>query len=64
MGSATTKHDMVKRVAAETDKPRNVVRQIVQTFLDGIVDELAHGRRLEFRDFGVFDVVTRKPRTA
>ena len=27
-------------------------------------DELAHGKRLEFRDFGVFEVVTRKPRVA
>ena len=64
MASGTTKHDMVKRVAAETDNPRNVVRQIVQAFLDDIIDELAHGKRLEFRDFGVFDVVTRKPRVA
>ena len=64
MASATTKHDMVKRVAAETDTPRNVVRQIVQAFLDDIIDELAHGKRLEFREFGVFDVVNRKPRVA
>ena len=64
MASATTKHDMVKRIAAETDTPRNVVRQIVQAFLDDIIDELAHGKRLEFREFGVFEVVMRKPRVA
>ena len=64
MGTATTKHDIVKRIAAETKQPRNVVKQITQALLDDIIDELAHGRRLEFRDFGVFDVVTRKPRVA
>ncbi len=64
MASATTKHDMIKRVAAETDTPRNVVRQDVQAFLDDVIDELAHGKRLEFREFGVFDVVKRKPRVA
>ena len=64
MGSATTKHDLVKRVAAETEHPRNVVKQITQSLLDDIIDELAHGKRLEFRDFGVFEVVTRRPRVA
>jgi len=64
MGRGTTKRDMVKRIAAETNTPRPVVRQIMQQFLDDIVDELGHGRRLEFRDFGVFETVERKPRVA
>ena len=64
MGRGTTKRDMVKRIAAETNTPRPVVRQIVQQFLDDIIDELGHGRRLEFRDFGVFETVERKPRVA
>jgi len=64
MGRGTTKRDMVKRIAAETNTPRPVVRQIMQQFLDDIVDELGHGHRLEFRDFGVFETVERKPRVA
>ena len=64
MGSATTKRDMVKRIAGETDVPRPLVRRIVQQFLDDVVDELAGGRRLEFRDFGVFETVLRRPRVA
>ncbi len=64
MGRGTTKRDIVKRIAAETNTPRPVVRQIVQQFLDDIIDELGHGRRLEFRDFGVFETVERKPRVA
>ena len=64
MGRGTTKRDIVNRIAAETNTPRPLVRQVVQQFLDDIVDELAHGRRLEFRDFGVFETVRRKPRVA
>lgn len=64
MAAATTKRDMVKRISVETNTPRPVVRQIVQQFLDDIVDELAQGHRIEFRNFGVFDVVRRKPRVA
>ncbi len=30
--------------------------------LDEIIDELGHGNRLEFRDFGVFEVKVRKAR--
>jgi len=62
--AATTKRDLVKRISAETNTPRPVVRQIIQQMLDDIIDELAHGHRLEFRDFGVFETVKRKPRTA
>jgi integration host factor subunit beta len=64
MGGAVTKRDLVRRIAAETKASTEVVRQIVQRFLDDLIDELAAGRRLEFRDFGVFEVVRRKPRTA
>jgi len=62
--ASTTKRDLVKRISAETNTPRPVVRQIVQQMLDDIVDELAQGHRLEFRDFGVFETVRRKPRVA
>jgi integration host factor subunit beta len=37
---------------------------VIQAFLDQVVVELAKGNRLEFRDFGVFDTVLRKARTA
>jgi nucleoid DNA-binding protein len=66
MGSmpATTKRELVRRISEETGLGRTAVRQVVQSFLDDIVDELAKGRRIEFRDFGVFDVVHRKARSA
>ncbi|NBC11245.1 MAG: integration host factor subunit beta, partial [Planctomycetes bacterium] len=37
---------------------------VVQSFLDNIVVELGQGNRLEFRDFGVFEVKHRAARMA
>jgi integration host factor subunit beta len=37
---------------------------VVQSFLDNIIEELGHGNRLEFRDFGVFEAKERAARTA
>jgi len=41
-----------------------VVKKIVQSFLDNIIVELGKGNRLEFRDFGVFEVKHRQARIA
>jgi len=61
---ATTKRELVKRIAKLTNNKQDVTKQIIQAFLDQIIEELAAGNRLEFREFGVFDVVRKKPRTA
>ena len=59
-----TKKDLVDRIADKSGCKRVVVKRIVQTFLDEIVDELGHGNRLEFRDFGVFEIRARAARVA
>lgn len=59
-----TKKDLIDRIAAATRQRRVVVKRTLQTFLDTLMSELAKGNRLEFRDFGVFEVRTRGPRTA
>jgi len=41
-----------------------LVKATVQNFLDEVISELAKGNRLEFRDFGVFEVREQAPRTA
>jgi len=41
-----------------------MVKPIVQCFLDEIIAELAKNNRLEFRDFGVFEVKEQAARTA
>jgi integration host factor subunit beta len=60
----TTKKELVTRISEKTGQPKAVVREVVQSFLDEIVDELALGNRLEFREFGVFEVKDRAPRRA
>jgi len=59
-----TKKDLIDRIADDTDQKRTVVKQTIQSFLDAIIEELAQGNRLEFRDFGVYEVKERAPRTA
>lgn len=59
-----TKKELVDRVADLTGNKRVVVKKIVQTFLDQIINELGKGNRLEFRDFGVFETKQRAARMA
>ncbi len=59
-----TKKDLVDRIAEHSGAKRILVKQIIQQFLDEIINELGQGNRLEFRDFGVFEVRCRAARTA
>ena len=60
----TTKKELVDRVAAETNQPRAEGKRTIQAFLDGVIEELGRGHRLEFRDFGVFEIRERAARRA
>ena len=62
--STITKKEFIDRIAENTQAKRVVVKRIVQSFLDEIIDELAKDNRLEFRDFGVFETRTRAARIA
>lgn len=59
-----TKKDLVDRIAEDCNVKRVVVKKIIQRFLDDIIGELGQGNRLEFRDFGVFEVRERAARMA
>jgi len=61
---ATTKKDLIDRIAETTGTKRSLVKTVVHDFFDEIIFELAKGNRLEFRDFGVFETKTRPARTA
>lgn len=61
--ATTTKREIAERVAQQTGLAQVTVKQVVQLLFDEIITELSTGNRLEFRDFGVFEVVVRKPRT-
>lgn len=60
----TTKKDLVNRIADRTGQTKAIVRDVVQHFLDEIVVELSKGQRIEFREFGVFEVKERAARQA
>ncbi|MHC4420859.1 MAG: HU family DNA-binding protein, partial [Planctomycetota bacterium] len=62
--ATTTKKDLIDWIADETDQKRTTVKRTVQCFLDKVIDELRRGNRLEFRDFGVFEIRDRAPRVA
>jgi len=55
---------MVLKIAKEMGMRQTDIKRIVQMTLDGIIDVLATEDRLELRNFGVFEVRTRKPRKA
>ena len=58
-----TKREIAERVAKRTGHPQLAVKQIIQGLFDEVIAEVVQGNRLEFRDFGVFEVITRKSRT-
>ncbi len=57
-----TKRDLVVKIANETGLTQLAVKEVIQKFLDSIIDDLAGGKNVEFRNFGVFQRVYRKPR--
>ncbi|MEM7624024.1 MAG: HU family DNA-binding protein [Planctomycetota bacterium] len=62
--ATVTKKELIDQIAEATGQKRVVVKDIVQTFLNSIIVELGKGNRLEFRDFGVFEVKQRRARMA
>lgn len=55
-----TKKKLINMISQETNLHPNEVRQVIQSFLDKTTASLSKGERLELRDFGVFEVVTRR----
>lgn len=55
-----TKKQLINSISQEKGIHPNDVRHVIQAFLDKMTDVLSTGDRLEFRDFGVFEVVERK----
>jgi len=55
-----TKKHLVHKISQEKGIHPNDVRHVIQAFLDEMTESLSQGDRLEFRDFGVFEVVRRK----
>ena len=58
--STMTKKKLIQAISQDKGIHPNDVRHVIQAFLDKMTDCLSEGDRLEFRDFGVFEVVERK----
>jgi integration host factor subunit beta len=59
-----TKKELVNGIAEKTGQTKVVTKEIIQMFLDEIINELGRGNRLEFREFGVFEIKERAARKA
>ena len=60
--ASVTKRDLVIRIASATGLKQEIVLDVIQRTLDGIIDALKQGQHIEFREFGVFQVIVRKAR--
>ena len=59
-----TKKEIVKSISDKTGLTQLQIKEIVQLTFDGIVDTLLTEGRVELRNFGVFQVKSRKARKA
>ena len=57
-----TKRDLVIRISSETGIVQQQVLDVIQKTLDYISQSVAQGRKVELRNFGVFEVKIRKAR--
>ncbi len=64
MSRTITKKELVSRIAEKTGQTKVVTKEVIQLFLDEIISELGRGNRLEFREFGVFEIKERAARKA
>lgn len=57
-----TKAELVKKLAAGMAVSNDVAENCVEVALNAISEALLAGKRVEFRNFGVFEVVVRQPK--
>ena len=62
--ATVTKKELAYRIAETTGQKKVVVKRVIQQFITEIIEELAAGNRLEFREFGVFEIKKRAARKA
>ena len=59
-----TKKEIVKHISEEVGLTQLKTKEIVQKTFEAIIETLIHERRIELRNFGVFEVKQRKARQA
>lgn len=58
--ATVTKKKLIQVISQAKGVHPNEVKIVVQQFLDEMTKALAKGDRIEFRDFGIFEIVMRK----
>ncbi|HDZ76809.1 MAG TPA: integration host factor subunit beta [Candidatus Omnitrophica bacterium] len=58
-----TKKDIALKISDETRIKQTKVKIVVQKTFDAIAESLSRGEKVELRNFGVFKVKERRPRT-
>lgn len=56
------KRDIVLKISQDTEVKQVIVKEVVQRTFDAILEALKAGKRIELRNFGVFQVKKRKKR--
>lgn len=56
------KRDIVLKISQDAGIKQVVVKEIVQRTFDAILESLKEGKRIELRNFGVFQIKLRKRR--
>jgi len=56
------KRDIVLKISQDTEIKQVVVKEVVQRTFDAVLEALKAGKRIELRNFGVFQVKKRKKR--
>ncbi|MCK5393097.1 MAG: integration host factor subunit beta [Candidatus Omnitrophica bacterium] len=56
------KRDIVLKISEKTGIKQVKVKEVVQLTLDTLLEALKEGQRIELRNFGIFQVKTRKKR--
>ena len=57
-----TKKDFVVKIADDTGVKQTDVKNVIQKYLDYLIETLSRGETVELRNFGVFKVKVRKGR--
>lgn len=58
-----TKKDIALKISDDSRIKQTIVKVVVQKTFDCIIDALVRGEKVELRNFGVFKVKERRPRT-
>ena len=59
-----TKKEIVKKISEDLGVTQLLTKEIVQRTFDAVIEALGSEKRIELRNFGVFEVKTRAPRMA